>query len=279
MKRILVPVDFSNTSHNAYLYARGLASVLGAEVKVLHVYSGSFSTREPFIIKAGKGKDEVVQDQLDDFVALHPKAEREDILTKVKVTTAVIQGMTVHKIVESSNETDMIVIGATGKHDAVEKILGSVSSSVAQQAHCPVLVVPKGAHFEHYNQILYTSNFESADPVLLERVVDFANLFRAAVHFIHVNEKEELMQEEVENIIFDQLFQNGEPAFSFNLASIDSKSVLEGVQQYTDENNIDLIVLVNRQRHFIENVLGMSLTKQLALHPIIPLMVYHVTED
>ena len=278
MKRILVPVDFSNTSHNAYLYARDLAIGLGADLEVIHVFSGSFSTREPFVVKAGKGREEVVEDRLNDFIALHPSTE-EGVLTQLKVSTSIVQGMTVHKIVERSKEVDLIVIGATGSHDAVEKILGSVSSSVAQQAHCPVIVIPKGAHYEQYNHILYASNFESADVFLLQRIVDFANLFRASVHFIHVNQKEDLLQEEVENLIFDQLFKEGEPAFSFNLASINSKSVIEGIKQYADENEIDLIVLVNRQRHFIENVMGMSLTKKMALHPIIPLMVYHVKEE
>ena len=277
MKRILVPVDFSNTSHNAYLYARDLAAALGGEIEAIHVYSENFSTKEPFAVKEGEGREEVVRDRLNDFVALHPRTE-ENVLTKVNVSTRVEQGMTVHKIIERSKESDIIIIGATGSHDAVEKILGSVSSSVAQQAHCPVIVIPKGSHYQQYNHIMYASNFESADSFLLQRVVDFANLFRASVHFIHVNEKEDLLQEEVENLIFDQLFKDGEPSFSFNLASINSKSVLEGVQQYADENEIDLIVLVNRQRHFIENVMGMSLTKQLALHPTIPLMVYHVTE-
>lgn len=278
MKHILVPVDFSNTSHNAYLYARELALTLGGKVEVIHIYSESFSTKEPFAIREGEGREEVIKDRLNDFVALHPRTE-EDILTKIDVNTTVEKGMTVHKIIERSKDTDMIVIGATGSHDAVEKILGSVSSSVAQQAQCPVIVIPKGAHYRQYNHIMYASNFESADAFLLQRVVDFANLFRASVHFIHVNEKEDLLQEEVENLIFDQLFKDGEPSFSFNLASINSKSVLEGVQQYADENDIDLIVLVNRQRHFIENVMGMSLTKQLALHPTIPLMVYHVMEE
>ena len=35
----------------------------------------------------------------------------EDILTKIDVSTTVEQGMTVHKIIERSKESDMIVIG------------------------------------------------------------------------------------------------------------------------------------------------------------------------
>jgi nucleotide-binding universal stress UspA family protein len=74
------------------------------------------------------------------------------------------------------------------------------------------------------------------------------------------------------------LFKDGDPDFSFNMVSINGIDVISGLNQYAEENDIDLIVLVNRHRAFVDNLLGLSTTRQLAMDTKFPLMVYHFAE-
>jgi nucleotide-binding universal stress UspA family protein len=276
-KKFIVPVDFSATSQNAYLYARELAKVYDARIEVVHVYIGAININDPLVIKQGKGIAEVLQEQLDDLVGLHPQDAPSDVATKVDVSTRLVHGLTNKKLIEISKEdmTTMIIVGATGQGDALDKMMGSVSSTLAQKAYCPVLVVPKGAKFFGYENILYASNYESADNHMLERLIEFNKSFRAVLHFIHVNERKE-DYDPIENKIFDKLFEQGEPSYAFNLASVQYGSVIKGLVHYAEENEVDLIVLVNRQRRFWESIIGASMTKKLSLRTRVPILVYHI---
>ncbi len=276
-KKIIVPVDFSANAQNAYLYARELAKIYDATIEVVHIYMGSFDISDSLVIKQGKSLTEVLQDQLDDLVNLYPKEESSEVLTKVAVNTRLIHGFTIKKIVELSQEdsTMMIVLGATGQGDVIDRMLGSVSSAVAQKAYCPVLVVPKGAKVFSFKNILFASNYESADHQMLERIIAFNRPLDSTLHFIHVNEEEE-DYDPIENKIFDKLFEQGEPNFAFNLACVNAKSVKKGLFQYADENQVDLIVLVNRQRGLWESIIGASLTKNMTLRSNVPILVYHI---
>lgn len=278
--KIIVPVDFSMNALNAYNYARDLAKIYHADIEVVHVYRGSFDTDTPVMLKPGKGISEVLQERLDDFVKLFPNEEDGEVLTKINVKTRLIHGFPIKSIVGISREEEvlMIVMGATGEHDAVDKFIGSVSSDVVQKAYCPVLMTPKDVKFQTFNNILYSSNDESVDQEMLDRILKFNEPLGAALHFVHVEKKNKkaTTYDLVEDELFDRLFKDGEPPFSFNLATIQADSVLKGLLQYSDENEIDLIVMVNRQRGFFESLFGASLTKKIALRASIPILAYHL---
>jgi nucleotide-binding universal stress UspA family protein len=111
---------------------------------------------------------------------------------------------------------------------------------------------------------------------MLREIINFANLFRAAVHFVHVREKGSNEDFDItKEVIFNQLFKDGDPAFSFQMDVVESSSVVRGLNQYADEHDIDLIVLVNKQRGFFDSLIGRSESKNMALDLKHPLMVYH----
>ena len=263
--KIIVPVDFSNNAHNAYLFALSIATTFELDLVVVHIYNESYSiTRTEELMK-----------KLDQFVGHIPK-EDSDIMAKTRVITRVIQGEAIKEIINLSQQGFMIVMGKRGIHEVSERVFGSVSSAVAQNARCPILLVPKGSKFDGFNHILFASNLESSTEKMLDNIKEFAAKFKASLHFIHVKEfgKEEDFIE-TEDRIFEDLFKNKEPDFSFNLASISSKSVQKGLEQYAKENDIDLIALVNFQRSFWHNLFGQSLTKKMALNTNFPILVYH----
>ncbi len=277
-KKIIVPVDFSEVSYNAYLYARGIARDLDCSLEVVHTYKVSYSRSNFASFMAELGTYNSISKALEKFVNTYPQ-EKGDVMTKLKVATKVVEDNAISYIIEQSRAEDvlMILMGTDGEHDTVEYFTGSVSSKVAQQAGCPVLLVPDYQTYQSFGRILYASNFEAAKPEMVKRMIDFANLFRASIHFIHVYEKGETGEfTKTEEEIFQQLFEDGDPAFSFNMASIKSASVQAGLNQYAEENKIDLIVLVNRQRSLFESVTGQSLTKKMALDIKYPLLVDHI---
>ena len=275
MKTIIVPVDFSKVAHNAYLYAHKLAGFLNYKVKVVHVYGGELNAMELLALQAGDTPFNYLLNKLKNFV--NENSSGGEVMTKVDVDVEILEGSVVKKIVELSNEdtTAMIIAGTEGHYNWLEQIAGSITSALAQKAHCPVILVPKGAKFKNFENMLYASDFSSADGKMIMKFIDFAKQFDSSIHFIHIEDEDDIDFSAIEDSIFNFLFKDGDPTFSFNMVSIDGVDVIKGLNQYAEENEVDLIVLVNRHRAFVDNLLGLSTTRQLAMDTKFPLMVYH----
>ena len=282
MKNILVPIDFSQCSMDAFLYAKSLADTLGFSIKLVHVYKGNLNIDPSINLHSEKNQEEIILDKMNEFVKVNLENNKDsNILTHQKIETEAIVGLnTTQQIVNlTSNKEDiaMVVIGKTGAGNVLDKMFGSISSGVAQRSHCPVILVPQGTKYKDFENVLYASNYESADEDLVGQIIDFGNVFRATMHFVHVEENDNF--ENVEDTIFYKLFEKGDPAFSFNIVNIKNRSVLEGLNQYADENEVDLIVLVNRQRNYLENIFQLSLTKKMAKASKLPVMVFHILNE
>ena len=277
MKKILVPTDFSKTAHDAYLYARSLAEKLNASLEVVHAYTGTFNTNEPLILEPLKGREEVLLDRLKAFCGELPPQD-EMVKTKVLVDCKAVQTLNIaNKLIKLSAEADLIVMGASGEHDVLEKIFGSVSSKVAQKAHCPVLLIPRGVTYKSPEKLLYASNWESVQAGFIEKVIEFGGHFGSGIDFVHVCE--EYGQEafkKLEEEIFAILFKEKIPTFPFNLLETKGQSPLAGLNKYAAEQTTDIIILVNRQDGLLENILGKSMTKEMAINAQFPILVYHM---
>lgn len=273
MKTLLVPTDFSLVAKNAFSLALELAQQWGAEVKLIHIYQGSFNTTSPMVVGAGKNHHQVLCSWLDEFAASVPGG--------ADVAREVLQGLPESRIVELSKNApgQWIVMGATGEHDWVGKLFGSVSEQVSRSAHCPVLLIPRDAKKIVFRKILYASNYQGVQGVLLDKLSALATEFQASVFFVHVaSDQAPENYNLIKQQITDHLLQSEAPGFSFQICQVESDSVAEGLRDYAQEQDVDLLVMVPRNRSFWDRILQHSQTRKLALSTIKPLLVLH-SED
>jgi len=275
-KKLIVPIDFSTASRYAYLYARELAKYINAKIEVIHVYLMEDKEKNSDFPK----KEKAMQEELADFVSLYPQENEgsSSVLTSVEVETRLLIGLPVKSILHACQNpsSTMYVMGMTGSHNVVGQYFGTISSAIARKANCPVLLIPKGMKFSPFRNILYASNYESAELRKLKRITKFASFFNAGIHFIHVREIDEVEEyTETEERIFERLFEEGDPTFRFILAAIEAPSISEGINQYAAENDIDLITLVNSRKGFLELMFNKSITKKMARTTQLPLLIFH----
>ena len=145
MKNILVPVDFSDVTDRVIEQAAKLAGAFEAKIWLLHCinqYPAVTSMNEvPMVMPVGESelpeqfpaKHEHLQQLLDSLQSRGICAQalfvtgstRDEILTAADL----------HLI-------DMIVMGSHGHGALYDLMVGSVTKSVLQDTHLPVLVVP-----------------------------------------------------------------------------------------------------------------------------------------
>jgi len=142
IRRILCPVDFSDTSSHAFDYAIELASRFGAELHLVHAYQlpayalpdGAFVATPEF---AARVADES-QQQLNKLVESHASSN-------LKFETHLVEGVAHAEIVRVAKEmaADLIVMGTHGRSGITHFLLGSVAERVVRSSMCPVLTVRK----------------------------------------------------------------------------------------------------------------------------------------
>ena len=145
-RNVLVPVDFSDTSHHALDYARALAEPFNATLHVLHVVVDPYS--QPWAAEAGLDLPKLVETW---------KANAERRLGELPLETANAQlvtrvGEPFVEIVRYAQVYDigLIVMGTHGRGPIGHMLLGSVAEKVVRKAPCPVLTVRHpDHHFEH----------------------------------------------------------------------------------------------------------------------------------
>ena len=275
MKHLLIPTDFSDASRNAFQYAMALCRQLQPEsILLTHVFLPETTSEADFIPPIA----EIIKSREEMLQSFYEEMKEAQAPFPCPVTTEVKVGFPADELTRASEDFDLIIMGKTGQSNLLDRIFGSVSSSVSQRAYCPVLLVPADASFTPYKHIVYASYYQPSDRDMVERLMAFNANFNAHLHFVHVNEGNNDNMEKGQAQIFEELFEKGEPGFSFDMAEIESESVAEGLSQYANDNNADLVVMATRHRGFWENIVHRSQTKRMALTTDLPLIVLHLEE-
>lgn len=141
IERILVPVDFSESSKAALEHAIALARELGAEIQLLHSHPVSPGIATPY----GPPLPDTV------FQAIRDSAERRLGEVKSHVEEAGVRA-TAHLSAEAASfaiagaaeelRSDCIVMGTRGLTGLKHVLLGSVAERTVRTAPCPVITVP-----------------------------------------------------------------------------------------------------------------------------------------
>ena len=140
-KKILCPVDFSESSDRALDYALALAKRHGGRVVVMHVLPTVLADPELYpyltepVLASGEARDRAYR-RLGDFVhrALADGIGAEVILEDGDVVEEVLKKA-------ERRETDLVVMGTHGRRGFRRLLLGSVTERVLRQSEAPVLSI------------------------------------------------------------------------------------------------------------------------------------------
>ncbi len=86
-----------------------------------------------------------VQGEIEAEVAEQAERATAELRDGIPVNARTIAGIPAEILVERSGELDLLVLGSRAYGPLRHALLGSVSATVMRGAHCPVLVLPRGA--------------------------------------------------------------------------------------------------------------------------------------
>ena len=147
-KKILVPVDFSPCSEEAFRVALTMARTFQAKIVLLHVIdTNALATFNQLGLLAVPSDAQDQKRRLRHHARLHVRRLLESESVKgVTVTRTVLEGGPVVEIAKTARmeKVDLVVMGSYGGRSGnVDKIFfGSTAEKVVRTAGCPVLTVP-----------------------------------------------------------------------------------------------------------------------------------------
>ena len=140
LKRILVPVDFSECSFRGAQYAARLAGAFDARLTFVHVVSPEHYPT-PVVVYTDK--------ELSQFAAGVAEVHMKSLLAKLRtptlqVSSAIKIGAPARTICRYARQVkaDAIVVSTHGRTGLRHVVIGSVAELIARYANVPVLVYP-----------------------------------------------------------------------------------------------------------------------------------------
>lgn len=270
MKKILVPIDFSEASKSALKYALKLAAVNNARVDVLHVYSLFDATPERIIGSAYQNIVDPAVVAKNDVEKLINKLNKS---IKVNVDVKIANGIPEVKIIETARKqkSDMIVIGRTGNNALQRLFLGSTVANVINDSNVPVLVIPKETKWKKIKRVVFTTDLSNDTLKHIHEATAFARYFNAELVFLYVDtgsalNSDQKMLEMTEKLRKKVKYDRVSGYMCSDL------TVRLGLDSYFMQYKADVAIMVTHHYHFPQVIWKRSLTQKLSASFNIPLL-------
>jgi len=233
-KALIVPHDFSKISDGALKHALVTASIVDADVHVLHVVEK----------KNDVFKSEI---KLKDLISKFDNPKKVSIIPHTRV------GNIFDDIGDFATEihAELIFMGTHGA-SGWQHIAGSHALKVVTQSAVPFVVVQNGnVEANGYDDIVVPLDLHKETKQKLTVVANMAKYFNSKVHVIIPDEKDEYLLNTVRaNIIFaNKFFAERNIEITTELAP--SKDFDNEVVKHAKKLNADLIAIMNLQKNSI----------------------------
>src|SRR5512147_2858506 len=136
IRRVLCPVDFSDTSQHALDHAAAIARWYEAELTLLFVFPTYLAVDLPPLTLEDADRERLL-------VEMRRMVDRVPI--RVAPQYRLVEAPSVHDAIVAQAarlHTDLLVLGTHGQSGFERLFLGSVTEKVIRKAECPTLVVP-----------------------------------------------------------------------------------------------------------------------------------------
>ena len=288
---VLIPIDFSAYSLKACDFGFRVAAKMQVEVVLLHVHftpiyipSLQYSTDHygiPPIENSASIKSviETIHKELDDLVKVIDKKIEDGIYPKVKYTCMLREGVPEEEILSYARHEKplIIVMGTRGEHQKDLELIGSVTAEVIERSPVFVYAIPEQApskSIEDIHKVALFTSFDQRDLIAFDSLITTFKDNHFEVTFIHINSHEQKRTwNEITLAGIKEYFKKQYPQLEFNYLTVDEEHLLNNLDQFVQENKIDVICTSNYKRNIFARLFNPSIARKMLFHANTPLLV------
>ena len=260
MHRVIIPVDFSETSLNAARYA---ANMLAGKENALAILYNNYESADDLDICLNY--QESLKKEFLKAGVKNVECEREmggDLIENISRLAHTIRAT-------------LIVMGITGKSAIRQAMFGSNTLKLIDRNLYPVMIVPPDAVFKGINNVAFASDFKNVEAVTPSALISSVlEMFNPKLHIVHVNKDiyvslpTELQEGKAK---LAEMFSSFNTEFYF----ITMNDFFEAMDSFIKDYAIDVIITIPRHQSNATSIFKSTHTKKLAYHSHIPILAAH----
>ncbi len=274
MKTIIVPTDFSPIATNAMNYAADMAQAINASITLLHVYQVPVSMTEVPVVMVSvdelkKGSEEKLREL---------KADLEHVSSgKLKVYTESRLGNTVDELEDLCQHLQpfAVVMGTKGSTGLERILFGSTTLTAIKHLKWPVIVVPPGKEYgKGIKKVGFACDFqEVVETTPTDYIKSLVSEMHAELHVLNVDYQGKHFEPETpeQSLLLHTLLEDMNPNYHF----INHEDIEDGLNDFSEKNNLDLLITIPKKHKLLEGIFKPSSTKQLLVQSKVPVMCVH----
>ncbi len=276
MKRILVPIDFSEKSTYAAKTASQIALLTQSELYLLHIVDVPVDVVDPVSYNEFAdvtGKMLYIKKTREKF----KKFKQLPFLKEVDVKGIVTYYDSYEGIIKEAekHEIDLIVMGSKGTSRLDEMLIGSNTEKVVRNSEIPVLVVKNDMDIFNIKNVVFASDFNLKVQKTFQNIIDFTATFDATLHLLRVTTIENFeTSHKIENVMEE--FTKGYQIDDCKMVIYNDMSIEEGVINYADKVNADIIAINTHQRRGLAHLFKGSISQDVSNHAKLPVITFKV---
>ncbi|WP_417214115.1 universal stress protein [Bizionia sp.] len=276
MKKIIVPIDFSEYSEYALETAAILAKKNNAEILALHMLEMS----ETILTKGSDGQMEslflikLAEKRFGEFLD-------KSYLEGVKVTPIVKHFKVFREVneVAKANQADLIIMGSQGSSGIKEYFVGSNTEKVVRYSDIPVLVIKHNPILTEFETIVFASDFSDDSVSAYLKAKDMCRILGANMNMVYVNLPGENFKSTAEmegKIVAFLKKAEGDLESLSKVTYVSDYTVENGISNFANLIGADLVAIATHGRKGIAHFFEGSISEDIANHSTLPVMTFKI---
>jgi len=288
VRRILVPLDFTEHSKNAAYFALKIAHVYGAELKLLHVFNSPIVDMIPFTDAASIQIDvdisfHVLQknakERLIKFFSLIRKFADENGMKSLKIGYTLREGFASYGIIDTCRryKPGLLVMGTKSEGFRSSELVGNVATEVVKETNIPLLVIPEKAELKDISEvktILYATRLDDNDYIAIRKLAIIVSAFKVNIICANVSEEPEnsIIKAKMNSLkdYTKKVVKKANIDFEF----VKGKDSVDTFKGFISGRNIDLFAITMYKRNLLSRIFNPSLTRKMLLEADVPMLIF-----
>lgn len=274
MKKILIPVDFSEPSIEAFKFAVDLANKGAGSITVLHaielpplVYGASIDT--PIYTYDLELLKELKASATTKFNKMVKQFGKGFKSVKFLIGEGFIFPVIRQQI--QKKRFDLVVMGTHGSSGLKEFFVGSNTEKVVRFSKAPVLAVRKYIPVSSIKNIVYPTSLQVGQAEFIKRLKALQKFFKAKLHVLYLNTPFNFVRDnEVQKFVKQHELTN----CTINIRH--DRYEPDGIISFAKEIKADMLAMPTHARKGLAHFISGSVTEDVVNHIHCPIWTYTI---
>lgn len=277
MKKVIVPVDFSDHSEYALKAAALLAKRNKIEIVALHMLDISVASLSE--------SPSDIQAQSFFYLKLAEKNFKtflkKDYLKDIKVTPIIKHYLSFKEINDIAEEekADLIIMGSHGATGIKELFMGSNTEKVVRHATIPVLILKEELFDLNFEDVVYACDFSEKSIPAYKKALKLMKFFDAELHLLYVNLPNDNFKSssEMKEMAIKFLTKANQDINKLKEITFECEYTIEkGILKFSNSIGADLIAISTHGRKGLSHIFEGSVAEDITNHMMLPIITIKI---